>query len=50
MAEGYVDNPYNIQEIMPWIITGKDQIISEIFFPERNVVFMMLVHSGDIPS
>ena len=24
MAEGYVDNPYNIQEIMPWIITGKD--------------------------
>ena len=30
MAEGYVDNPYNIQEIMPWIITGKDQIISEI--------------------
>lgn len=31
MAEGYVDNPYNIQEIMPWIITGKDQIISEIF-------------------
>ena len=49
MAEGYVDNPYNIQEIMPWIITGKDQIISE-FFPERNVVFMMLVHSGDIPS
>ena len=35
MAEGYVDNPYNIQEIMPWIITGKDQIISEIFFRKK---------------
>lgn len=35
MAEGYVDNPYNIQEIMPWIITGKDQIVSEIFSRQK---------------
>jgi hypothetical protein len=37
MAEGYVDNPYNIQEIMPWIITGKDHIRN---FFQKEMLFL----------
>ena len=35
MAEGYIDTPHNMQELMPWIITGKNQIISEIFSRQK---------------
>lgn len=35
MSIHYTDNPPNISEILPWVVTEKDRIISEIFKAAR---------------
>lgn len=47
MAAGYMDMPYNMAEIVPYVIMDKGQLLQK-FWESKNAISMIPVLFGDM--